>query len=237
MKKINWILCFVLFYFQLVWSQNRTVIEGIVIVNSNPVEGVHVINLSNEQTAITNEKGQFTMDVAEGDLLTFNAVNLDFWRQSVKEEDFLSKKMKVVMTEKVTELEDVTVTKFVGINAYDLGIIDHQIKTKTVAERRMYNGTQGLDGLINSITGRKKMLKKMIEYERMDMLADKIELMFEETYFIDQLKIPPDYVQGFIDYCSNDISLSKAVYAKNKVEAEFILAEKARIYLEFFEEE
>ena len=224
-------------YFQLAWSQDMILIDGVVTVNKTPIEGVHVINLSNEKTAITNDKGQFSMEVSEGDLLTFNAINLDFWRQSVKATDIASKKMSISMTEKVTQLEDVTVTKFVGINAYDLGIIDHKIKTKTVAERRMYNGTQGLDGLINAITGRRKMLKKMLEYERMEMLANKIESMFEEAYFIEALKIPSEYVRGFVNYCSNDLKLSQAVYAKNKIEAEFILAEKAQIYIGFFEED
>lgn len=237
MKKINCFLFIIFLGFQLVFSQNVVEIDGNVTVNKMPVEGVHVVNLSNEKSTITNEKGQFSLEVSEGDLLTFNAVNLDFWRQSVKEKDIISRKINISMTEKVTELEDVTVTKFVGINAYDLGIIDHKITTKTVAERRMYNGTQGLDGLINSITGRKKMLKKMIEYERMEMVADKIEMMFETSYFIEQLKIPPDYVKGFIDYCSNDPKLAAVVNERKKLDAEFILAEKARVYLDFFEEE
>jgi len=230
-------LYFILFCNQLIWSQNIVVIDGTVTANKTPIEGVHVVNLSNEKTAITNEKGQFTIEVSEGDLLTFNAVNLDFWRQSVKESDIISMKMTVSMTEKITELEDVTVTQFVGINAYDLGIIDHKITTKTVAQRRMYNGTQGLDGFINMLSGRKKMLKKGLEYERMEMVADKIEMMFETSYFTEQLKIPADYVQGFIDYCSNDLKLAAVVNEKKKLDAEFILAEKATIYLGFFEEE
>jgi len=231
---------FCLFYFafgHLMLAQNLTSIEGLVLVNGNPAENVQIINLSNEKNAVTNEKGQFFMDVSEGDLLTFNAVNLDFWRQSVKSEHIETKKMKVNMTEKITELGDVTVTKYVGINAYDLGIIDHKITTKTVAERRLYNGSQGIDGLINAITGRKKMLKKMLEYERMEMVADKIEMMFETSYFIEQLKIPVDYVSGFIDYCSNDLKLAAAVNEKKKLDAEFILAEKATVFLGFFEEE
>uniref|UniRef100_UPI00404A0343 hypothetical protein n=1 Tax=Flavobacterium sp. TaxID=239 RepID=UPI00404A0343 len=237
MKKIKpFFVVIMLLLMSFADGQNMIEIEGIVLVNNTPIENVHVINLSNEKTAVTNAKGDFLMEVQEGDLLTFNAVNLDFWRQSIKQENIDSKKIVIYMTEKVTELEDVTVTQYVGINAFDLGIIDHQIKTKTVAERRMYNGTQGLDGFINMLTGRKKMLKKGVEYERMQMLADKIELMFEEEYFTEQLKIPADYVRGFIDYCSDDLKLAAVVNERKKLDAEFILAEKATTYLTFFEE-
>jgi hypothetical protein len=70
----------------------------------------------------------------------------------------------------------------------------------------------------------------------MAMLADKIELMFEEEYFTEQLKIPAEYVRGFIDFCSDDLKLSAAVNSKNKLNVAFILADKAIVYLKYYEE-
>lgn len=228
------LLCLFIMQAFTLHSQTKT-ITGKVLVENQPVENVHVLNLSKEKSTITNAEGMFFMEVDEGDLLTFTAVQLDFWRKSIDSEIFESGKMTVKMTAKTDELEGVEVVQYTKINAYDLGITQKRIVTMTPANRRLYTAQSGLDGLFNAITGRTSMLKKVVENERMEMLADKIELMFDDIFFTENLKIPEDYIRGFINYCSNDLQLASLVNAKKIKEVEFLLTDKATAFKSFYD--
>lgn len=217
------------------FAQTKT-IKGTILVDNQPVENVHVLNLSKEKSTITNAEGIFFIEVNQGDLLTFTAVQLDFWRKSIDKEIFESGIMLVRMSPKNDVLEGVEVVQYTKINAYDLGITQKRIVTMTPANRRLYTSKSGLDGLFNAITGRTSMLKKVVENERLELLADKIELMFDDRFFTENLKIPEDYIRGFINYCANDLQLAALVNAKRIKEIEFFLTDKATTFKSFYDD-
>jgi len=235
MHQKNMILCTVLGAIFSVYAQTK-IITGVVIADNQPVENVHVLNLSKEKSTITNAEGIFFMEVNEGDLLTFTAIQLDFWRKSIDTNIFESGKMTVQMTTKTDVLEGVEVVQYTKINAYDLGITNKRIVTITPANRRLYTAQSGIDALFNAISGRTNMLKKAVENERMEMLADKIELMFDDRFFTENLKIPEDYIRGFINYCSNDLQLASLVNAKKIKEIEFLLTDKATTFKSYYDD-
>ena len=45
-------------------AQDLKNLKGIVLADQLPVEGVHVINLVSEKTAVTNANGEFFIDVS-----------------------------------------------------------------------------------------------------------------------------------------------------------------------------
>jgi hypothetical protein len=213
-------------------------IYGVVKVENASAEGIHVTNLVSEKATITNEKGEFWLEVQEDDLLVFSAVHLNYWRKSISASDIKNGKMEVVMTAKVSELEEVVVTEYSKINAKDLGIINYTPKTYTPAERRLRTATTGiLDPLLNWISGRTKRLKNDIGIEKKEFMISWLDDNFEDTDFTDTFKIPSEYVKGFKFYVVEDADLAQAIQAKNKSRVTFLLGELTQDFLNYLNDE
>lgn len=222
-----------IFLTQLVVGQTikEKELQGKVTVNSVLIEGVNITNTSNQKTTVSDKGGIFQLVVKEGDVLVFSAVNLEILRKKINKQDLILDLILVQMSLKSDELKEVIVTQHPEINAVSLGISPQGIKHYTAAERKIYtaNSGGGIDGLLNKISGRTAMLKKELVVEKKEGLLLKIELLFENKYYIETLKIPADYIKGFQYYCIEDSSLAAAIQSKNKTMILFLivpLAEK-----------
>jgi hypothetical protein len=221
-----------------VFSYGQKTIYGVVKVENASAEGIHVTNLVSEKATITNEKGEFWLDVKEDDLIVFSAVHLNYWRKSISENDLKNGKIEVIMTAKVSELEEVVVTDYSRINAKDLGIINYTPKSYTPAERRLRAASSGpVDILLNWISGRTKMLKNEVQIEKKEFMIIWLDDNFEETEFTSTFKIPNEYVDGFKFYVVEDIDLAQAIQAKNKSRVTFLLGELAQDFLNYLNNE
>ena len=221
-----------------VCSYGQKTIYGVVKVENASAEGIHITNLVSEKATITNEKGEFWLEANEDDLLVFSAVHLNYWRKSISANDIKNGKIEVVMTAKVSELEEVVVTEYTKINAQDLGIINYKPVSYTPAERRLRTATTGLlDPLLNWISGRTKRLKKDIGIEQKEFMMSWLDDNFEDVVFTDTFKIPKEYVDGFKFYVVEDIDLAQAIQAKNKTRVTFLLGEIAQEFLNFLNNE
>jgi len=229
---------FFLLISQLLFAQNDTIIKGIVKAENVSVEGIHVVNLVNEKTTITNAKGEFSIEAKEDDLLVFSAIHLEYARKSISKSDFLVKSISVSMFPKTNELDEVVVTEYKRINAKDLGIIDYTPKTLTPAERRLYTAQSGiLDPLLNWISGRTKGLKKELEVEKKEGYLVLLNDMFDAKYFHETLKIPEIYIEGFKYYIVEEDEIVSPLLTNNKEQTSFILTKLALEFNEFLKDE
>lgn len=151
----------------------------------------------------------------------------------------------------ITELEEVAIINYKNINAVALGIVPANQRTYTPAERKLaaagdfkwYSplliplGGMSVDGLINSISGRTTMLKKELVVERKELLQAKTSDYFERKYFIETLKIPDEYVDGFLFYIVENEKFVNAMKDKNKTMATFVLSELVVEYLKLKKQE
>ncbi|MCD8518998.1 MAG: carboxypeptidase-like regulatory domain-containing protein [Flavobacterium sp.] len=149
------------------------------------MEGIHVINLSKRNGAVTDSRGYFQIKAKVSDTLQFSAVNLKATRHVLKASDFSNDLLLIKMESLITELEEVAIINYKNINAVALGIVPANQKTYTPAERKLaaagdfkwYSplliplGGMSVDGLINSISGRTAMLKKELVVERKRIIA------------------------------------------------------------------
>ena len=62
-------------------------IKGKIIADGNNVSGINLVNLINEKTTITDEKGAFSILAKEDDLLVFSAENFYYKRKIIDSED------------------------------------------------------------------------------------------------------------------------------------------------------
>ena len=208
-------------------------IHGKIIVESGNTAGVTVINLVNEKSTKSDSNGEFSILAKADDLLVFNAINLEYHRRIIEEEDLKSDVIIIKMTAKITELEEVIVNRHPEVNAVSLGISSKGIKKYTPAERRLYtaNSTPG-DALLNLMSGRTAMLKKEIEVEKKERLIMLFSSLFDDAFFTQTLKIPADYIKGFQYYCVEDKKIAEELPTKNKTKIEFLIVPLAVKYNE-----
>lgn len=233
MKTNNTILFFLLILTQFVFAQvdNRVLLNGMVNVDNAVASAVNIINLTTDKATATTVSGNFSVFIKEGDVLVFSAVNLVTLRKTIVANDIASGELKIQMIYKSIPLEEVIIAEPSHITAESLGIIPYGQKKYTQAERKLYTATSGggIDGLLNTISGRKAMLKKEIVVETKQTALNRLVYLFEDDFYIDQLKIPADYISGFQYYCVEDATFVSAIESKNKTLAKFligILAEK-----------
>lgn len=73
--------------------------------------------------------------------------------------------------------------------------------------------------------------------ERKELLQAKTSDYFERKYFVETLKIPDEFVDGFLFYIVDNEKFVNAMKDKNKTMATFILSELAVEYLKLKEQE
>ena len=225
------------------------VINGTIISDSSSVEGIHILNLVNEKSTVSDRNGKFSIPAKEDDLLVFSAIHLEYARKSVLKSDYNSGTLTVKLTSKVTLLDEVIVTEYPRINAKELGIINYKPKEYTPAERKLRPtimtksdwigvamGKIPVDPFLYWVTGRTKMLKGELEIEKKELLLKKLEEWNENKYYTEELKIPADYVDGF-KYCViYDEELMRCLTTNNKLQGNFQLAKLSVDFLNYLKE-
>jgi hypothetical protein len=229
-----------------IFAQNDELhfLKGKVICQDVDLTTIVVTNRRSENSVNPKKNGDFSMFVKIGDKLTFEGLAIDVKAIEISKEDILKKLLTVVVYAKVIPLEVVEIKTYPHINAVALGILDKPAKKYTPAERRLRTagefhwyyplliplGGMPLDGLINGISGRTAMLKKELEIERKELTIKRIEDQFDNSFFVEKLKIPENYVKGFVYYISDNEELRKVLETKNKIQLEFTFTKLATEY-------
>lgn len=250
MQKIKFLIGF-LFVVTISSGQSLAIskrLSGKVTSDYNDLEGIYIVNLKTEKATLTERGGYFSITASVGDTLMFSAVQFKGLKVALTESDFANELFFVKLEPLVRLLDEVRINEYKNINAVSLGIISPNTKHYTPAERKLYTATGGEknqyglntrvsgDAILNAISGRTAMLKKEVEVEKKEILMDKIERWYEEKYFTETLKIPQEYVKGFLFYIVEDSKFVEVVNAKNKTMATFVMNELATKYLELLKE-
>jgi hypothetical protein len=219
-------------------------VKGQVLSNAIPVEGINVTNASNKITVVSDQYGVFSILAKEGDILNFSAVNYEDLRKYINIQEFKMSNVVVDLTPKSIELKEVIINEHSEISAENLGIIPRDQVKLTSQERKLQTagdfkpihllgllgGLLAVDPILNAINGRTKMLKKAVTVERDEFLMAKLEVLFEDKYYIETLKIPEEYIKGFQYYCIEDPSFVRSLKEKNKTMSMFLIVGLASDY-------
>ncbi len=243
MKRNSVLIIILFFLFQSGFSQ--TLLKGKVISEASNIDGIHVINLTNKKNTATEKGGFFSILAKPTDTLLVSGMQIKGVQLVLKSSDFLESLFFVRLQPQINQLDEVIVKNYSEINAVSLGIIPKGTRTYTPAQRRlkvaakpdvsfnagmMAGGSVGLDPLINLISGRTAMLKKELKVEEKERLLVRLSNLYKETYFIDDLKIPAEYIKGFQIYVLDNERLINAIKAKNTTLTSFLLGELAERY-------
>ncbi len=218
-------------------SQNDSIIKGKIIVETNDNEGITIVNISNKTNTISGNDGYFKIKAKVNDTILFSAIHLDVIKHIIIEKDFGKDLLFIKMTPKSKTIEQILITSNTIITPESLGLVAKGQKRYTVAERRLHAGNSGIGigTLVNLITGYTKELKKNVEIEKKEMLQEKILKQFNKEYFTKTLKIPENYINGFLFYACEDKSLVELFKGQDKMAQLFKLSDMATDYLKIIE--
>ena len=214
-------------------AQFSKVWKGKVVSENSDLDGIYVLNLKNLKSATTAKGGYFEIKGAIGDTLQFSAIQFKSLKFALRQQDFDSDLFFIKLETAVTTLDEVKINQYKNINAVSLGILMKPAKQYTAAERRLFAATSGggIDGLLNLISGRTKMLKQQLAVEKKESSIEKITSILDVKYFVETLKIPSEKVKAFQYYCAEDANFISVLKSKNKTMAKFMLVDLARNYL------
>ena len=246
MRKV--IVYFLLLLPIIVMSQNDVtkIIKAKIITKARDLESIYIINLRTEKDFVADSQGNFSINAIVGDIIMFSGVQIVGKKIQIKEEDFTKDLLFVNLEPMMNKLDEVVIVRYDDLNAFKLGIISKPAKKYTPAERRLYTakGTNqigldtrlSLDGIINAFSGRTAMLKKELEIEKKELVLKLLEETFEVGYFTNKLKIPADYVKGFMYYLAENQIIKMLLDKKNNTLLMFRMSELATKYIEIINE-
>jgi hypothetical protein len=217
---------------QLMVAQDNKekIIIGTVVSDSKPLEGISVVNCSNKMMAVSDENGCFSILAKDKDVLNFSGIDYKYLRKYVYKHEYTSGTLEVNMTFNSIELDEVVINKYANINAENLGVIPRGQVKLTAAERKLYSGSGGIQGLYNFVSGERDMLKMNVEIEKKEILMKKLEYLFGNKYYTKTLKIPEELIKGFQYYCVEDAEFVESLGFKNKTMSMFLMANLASVY-------
>jgi hypothetical protein len=223
-------------------GQERRPLQGKVVSGGGVIIGVFVINKATGTETKTDAAGSFTLAAREGDMLAVYGTGIGVREFAINAMAFTEVPYIMEVVVSAYELNEVVIDK---ISPESLGLVPKGQKQYTPAERRLkaasdWDPTMGLgtmagvgvslDPLFNAISGRTKMLKRDLGTERKEFAIQKINGIYTEDQIVNDLKIPAEYVQGFLFFAVEDADCAAALKAKNNELAKFKLMGLAEQY-------
>nr|WP_321246298.1 hypothetical protein [uncultured Psychroserpens sp.] len=87
----------------------RVKVDGKIIVEHQDVDAITVFNTSTKKGVVTNERGEFTIEVGLNDLIEFRALQYQNFDLQVSEAIINSKRIRVFLIEEINKLDEILV--------------------------------------------------------------------------------------------------------------------------------
>lgn len=243
MKRSNLIYLLFACFFSIFSIGQQTISGKIVASPEIALEKITLFNTNSKKTTFTDALGYFTIEASSYDIISISAIHINTLQHLVEPADFDKKILFIRITQKTNQLAEIEI-KTSKIDAVSLGILQKPAKKYTVAERRLRTaenfhwyspllipaGGMSLDGLLNAVSGRKKMLENNLKIERNERDLVKLDNFCKEEFYTENLKIPKEYIKGFQIYTLDNHELKLALKANNKTLTHFLLAQLAEKY-------
>ena len=220
------------------------IIQGQVF-GSTDVEGIHVINKTSNKFSTTNTAGFFDVQAKINDTIVFSSVQYKLMSIIVTPKIFREQAINVFLEEQVNNLPEITVGKILSgdleydlknnemkkpIDFYDVGIPGYTGKPKTQSERRLHEADAGklipyigfgfvlnVHKLLNTISGRTKMLKRRVKQEANIALLNTVKRSVSIEFFRDY-PLSKNLREEFFYFCSEDENFEIKCKDKSNIE-------------------
>lgn len=247
-NKLCLIFILVLYFTQ---AQSKLISGKVIIDNIDNSIELNIISIENNSSGSktkTNLQGFFSIKVGLDDNLEFNGFGLEKRELKVRKEMLDKGYLEVHMNEETINLNEVnllTLNKNLKNNIkldknsidilYDnlnLGINPNlRFRKIDINETSQVSGGFGPIGmLIGWLNGSEKRAKKTYKYFKKIEKIEKIENYFTKEYFVEDLNIPENKIEEFINYCYSKNKLEEYLSKNNFEDIEEVLKKEAIDY-------
>ena len=227
------------------FAQEPEILSGRILAGTQPLSGVHVINMNSRTGTTSDDSGIFRVSVRQSDILLFTSVQFEKIEIEISEEHLRTGTIEVIVTD-ANRLEEVEVGKkpLSGYLNNDLNQIEyfdrdqyhipHPERKLTPNELRLYTASEGitsrwsyigillggvsLDVLINDINGKTKYLREMIELDELQVKVQAAIDLFGRDFFNENLDLYGDEIINFIYYSFEDENFSLMYEQRKELE-------------------
>ncbi|SHF85898.1 hypothetical protein SAMN05443549_101600 [Flavobacterium fluvii] len=222
---------------QLLHSQTEKV-KGTVMCNDFTLQGIEVVNLVSKNIVITNNSGVFSILAKVGDEIIFISKNYEYKTITFKEADFQNTNLVIKLIKKTEELDEVVITNKIIAplipNMQEL--LDTQVPDDAYSQKKNPFGTDG------SITYGPDIIKifgrmaKLFTKQKENKAKEIIKMDFKELaknnisqeFFSKYLKLNPDEIHLFLEFCDADSKSKKLIENSNELELmDFLFAKNS----------
>ncbi len=233
-------------------------LNGLVIA-SDDVENVHVINKTSNKYSTTNSNGEFKIQAKQFDTIVFSSILYQIKATVISQEDIEKKSLLIELQDYVNALDEVVVGKILTgdlesdienseakpkINFYDVGIPGYKGKPLTKREREYADASNGrvfsyygigfginFYKLLNVISGRTKRLKNYVRLEKRDELMYRIRAQYSDI-ILGESNLEDHQKNDFFFFCSEDEKFMDISNSANDLLILEFLQEKHKTYLQ-----
>ena len=224
--KIKILSTFVLFSSQISFSQ---IIKGKIVFNNYAISKVDIINVSSKDISISDANGYFSIDAKMNDTLVFIAKNYELKKIIVNPFITNDKNLIIELTLKAEELKEVVITKIPSIklssgSKYEVDKLDEYGLEKSAYTPKVIGVNMGtiengidfirIGGMIGGLF---KKEKEPVKKERPTIpFKDLAKTSCDQNYFLETLKLKPDEIELFLEFCDADPN-SKNIATSNNM--------------------
>lgn len=209
-------IAFLLFVFQIGFSQSEKSIKGTVLSDNFPMAKVDVVNFNSKISTVTNNEGKFVLTGKLGEILIFIAKGFDLKRVVIDADMMLKQDNLVVLVKKPEELQEVLIVKMPSIRLSKdqkfeqskLDELDMNKFQKTLKNPGVYDGqTTGLDFFkIANMIGKLFSKEKEIVKVESPPIVFKVLVKnnFKSDIYSKTLHLKEEEVALFLEFCDAD---------------------------------
>ena len=242
--KITVFLWVSILFSTILLGQERRPIKGVLLYKNTVVVAANVVNNTAQINTITNSDGEFEIEVAEGDEVIFSSVQYQIKAVKVTAEILALNRMVVSVNENITALKEVVVTtedveKFLNLKEEEFKGFDYE-KDKSTRINNELTDDRLLSNGINFVNIAKLIMKALsnkTEEEQMRMKPSEVlPLVFETSFFEQDLELQKDQVVGFLEYIDTQMKTSSLLKQSQQFQLIDFLISKSKAYKETLKE-
>lgn len=209
-------IAFLLFVFQIGFSQSEKTIKGTVLSDNFPMAKVDVVNFNSKISTVTNNEGKFVLTGKLGEILIFIVKGYDLKRVVIDADMMLKQDNLVVLVKNPEELQEVLIVKMPSIRLSKdqkfeqskLDELDMNKFQKTLKNPGVYDGqTTGLDffKIANMISKLFSKEKEIVKVESPPIVFKVlVKNNFKSDIYSKTLHLKEEEVALFLEFCDAD---------------------------------
>ena len=206
----------------------RTWLRGKILYQNQNVIAANVVNTTTREATISDNTGDFAIEVMMGDELIFTSLQYQIRIVKITKEILQRGRLVIDVNEKITELEEVVVTpeqrqKFLDLRSEEFKKFDYERDRSTRLENELMNKDL-LNNGVNFVSVF-KALYRMVENK--DQVKDKtyslkpsevLRQLYDDSFFNELLNIEKDKIELFLFYCDEEVKTKELLEEKSDFE-------------------